>query len=211
MTMRLLGRLSPNRKLRLMIFLVSGLPLVLAGLVFIAYEATGDYSETLHELTQKAAHIAKHVGGPMEADDVLAVKRELALWSIHEDVLAAAIYDADGKLIARYVSPGADVPPTLERPRPGVRFEGTQVTDVVPILLDGRRVGTVSLSASLTRGYQHVASIMFVGAGHGGGLRLGVPAGAPVRAPHRDAHSAVRRRGQGGVSRGRLFGAGHEG
>jgi hypothetical protein len=154
MTMHLLGRLSPNRKLRLMIFLVSGLPLVLAGLVFIAYEATVDYSEALRELSQKAAHIAKHVGAPMESDDVLAVKRELALWSIHEDILAAAIYDANGNLIARYVSPGADAAPVLERPKPGVRFEGTQVTDVVPILMDGQRVGIVSLSASLMRGYQ---------------------------------------------------------
>ncbi|MDH3595112.1 MAG: response regulator [Rhodospirillales bacterium] len=162
--MRLLGKLSPNRKLRLMVFLVSGLPLVLAGLVFIAYEATVDYSATLHELTQKAAHIAKHVGTPVESDDVLAVKRELALWSIHEDVLAAAIYDANGKLIARYVSAGAGDASMLERPSPGTRFEGTRVTGVVPILTNDRRVGAVSLSVSLMQVYEHVASIMLVGA-----------------------------------------------
>jgi signal transduction histidine kinase/CheY-like chemotaxis protein/HPt (histidine-containing phosphotransfer) domain-containing protein len=162
--LRRLGRLPPNRRLRLMIFLVSGIPLVLAGLVFLAYEAMADYSETLRELTQKAAHIAKHVGRPIESDDVLAVKRELALWSLHEDVLAAAIYDVNGSLIARYFVPGADDASRSEKPSPGTRFEGTRVTSIEPILVDGRKVGLVSLSVSLTRVYEHVASIMLVGA-----------------------------------------------
>ena len=162
--MRRLGKLPPNRKLRLMIFLVSGIPLVLAGLVFLAYEATADYSETLRELTQKAAHIAKHVGRPIESDDVLAVKRELALWSLHEDVLAAAIYDTNGNLIARYLAPGVDDVPRSKKPSLGTRFEGARVTSVAPILMDDRKVGMISLSVSLTRVYEHVASIMLVGA-----------------------------------------------
>jgi signal transduction histidine kinase/CheY-like chemotaxis protein/HPt (histidine-containing phosphotransfer) domain-containing protein len=146
------------------IFLVCGLPLVIAGLLFVAYEAMVDYSKTLHELTQKGAHIAKHVGTPMGRDDVFAVKRELALWSMHEDVLAAAIYDASGRLTARYVGPEAGDAGVPEKPTQGTRFEGARVTSVVPILIDGREVGTISLSASLTRVYEHVASIMLAGA-----------------------------------------------
>jgi signal transduction histidine kinase/CheY-like chemotaxis protein/HPt (histidine-containing phosphotransfer) domain-containing protein len=133
-------------------------------MVYVAFEATVHLSSIARELSHKAEHVAKHAGAPLAAHDILAVRRELALWSIHEDVTAAAIYDADDNLVAHYVS--ADTSATLAQRKlsPGISFLDGRVTEIVPILLRDRQVGSVSLSRSLSSVYEHVISIVLVGA-----------------------------------------------
>jgi signal transduction histidine kinase/CheY-like chemotaxis protein/HPt (histidine-containing phosphotransfer) domain-containing protein len=164
LTTHLLGSFPLNRKLRLVILLASGLPLIVAGIVYATYEATVHYSHKIEEISHKAAHIAKHTSAAVVAADVRAVKRELALWAVHEDVAAAAIYDGDGNLMAEYVGESVSATFTREEAPPGVPPRSGHVTEVVPILMGDRRVGTVYLSTSLHPVYQHVFSIVFIGA-----------------------------------------------
>jgi signal transduction histidine kinase/DNA-binding response OmpR family regulator len=161
--MRLLGRFYLTRKLRLIILLASGIPLVVAGALYIAYEARGRYAAIAEELSDKAEHIAKHTSTPVVAGDLHAVERELVLWAVHEDVVAVAMYDADGNLVAQYVDDGVSATLTPSRAPPDVPPQSGYLTEVVPILLGDRQVGTIYLSASLKPVYEHVLWTTFVG------------------------------------------------
>ncbi|MFQ5755319.1 MAG: response regulator [Acidiferrobacterales bacterium] len=163
LTTHLLGSFSLNRKLRLVILLAGGLPLIVAGIVYAAYEARVHYSNKIEEISHKAAHIAKHTSAAVQAGDIAALNRELELWSVHEDVIAAAIYDGDGNLLTEYVEKGAHLPPAPQTVPSVVSSESGRVTKVTPILLGKRQVGTVYLSTSLAPVYEHVVSIMLVG------------------------------------------------
>ncbi len=162
--MPLRGETAPNRRLRLLILSASLIPLVVAGLAYVAHEAAVHYSNIVHGIAHKAEHIAKHVSVPLAANDALAVKSELALWSLHEDVVSAAIYDANDNLIASYTSAGARAAATP--PKPSGRFSvlDAEMTEVIPVLLRDRRVGSVSLSANMTPVYQHVVWVVGIGA-----------------------------------------------
>jgi PAS domain S-box-containing protein len=77
-------------------------------------------------------------------------------------VVACALYMADGKLFATYSRNGASqVFPQVPEPD-GTRFHGNHIVIFRPVMLDGRRIGTIYLKSTLEELNQHFESYLLI-------------------------------------------------
>jgi methyl-accepting chemotaxis protein len=143
-----IGRGSINRRLARWMMLTTGSSLLLACGFFVVY----DTLQSRDALVEKSALLARVMGGnsavALTFDDAGAARETLSSLAAADEVLAAAIYDAEGRVFATYVaaSGGAPAfrPPALE-PR-GHRFEGGELHVFREIRFHGDVVGHIYLS-----------------------------------------------------------------
>lgn len=163
--MDLIGRLSLRRRLRLAVFLVSGIPLVLVALVYVGYNVIEVNDHISEHLAHSGEHISNHVSASLAIGDRQAVEQELALWATHETLQTASIYDAHGKSVAHF---GADIssdPLTLgdDLSESSLRLDGWQVISTEPVQNNGVTVGSVVLATSLQPLIESVLWTLLIG------------------------------------------------
>jgi signal transduction histidine kinase len=149
--MSLLQNLPIKWKLIIINTLTSFFVMLVAGVIFFAYERSS-YLKTLQQDIETLSDIA--AANSMAAitfQDVAAAEDTLRSLREQESIVAAALYSKDGKLFARYVRYNAEwtfpVAPTAD----GTRLTDTHLISVRSIRLENERVGTIYLVGDLKK------------------------------------------------------------
>ena len=153
MIQHLLRSVPIRQKLVLILMLATGLALLIAGLVLIGFELLRFRADMVSDLDTLADVVGRNSNAALTFDDPNAAQETLAAFRAREAIAAAAIYDERGRLFARYTRPGArvDFPPGPEPD--GARFDESSLSVFRPILLEGRRIGTVYVRSDLREMY----------------------------------------------------------
>jgi PAS domain S-box-containing protein len=148
--MTALRDLSIKRKLLLITMLTSSAALLLACTGFIAYEWFASRRDLVQRLTMVADIIAGNSTAALEFGDRKSAEEILSTLGANEHILAAAVYGANGRVFATYLRGDRNpaVPPAPAGPD-GHRFAGGRLTLFRGVVLDGERIGSVSLEADL--------------------------------------------------------------
>jgi methyl-accepting chemotaxis protein len=158
-------RYSINRQLTLTVLLATSISLLVACFAFAVYDfftlrrAMIEETKTLAEVLGITSAVA------LAFDDAPAAGEILGALSAVEQVVAASIFDRQGRLFTSYRDPGAGVsalrpPPNREQMH---RFEGDYLDLYRPILFEGEQIGSISVRAdthAMTERVQAYAAIV---------------------------------------------------
>ena len=144
-------RLPMKTKVVVLILITSIAALLVEGLGFIAYERVRVKDEMIRDLSSLARIIADRNTAALTFNDDAVAKETLAALKAKRVVTAACIFDAEGRIFARYDS-GAEspynFPESASRPAQAA-INGAYLHLTEPIVLDGVRLGSVFIRASL--------------------------------------------------------------
>ena len=124
--------------------------LLLAAAAFVLVDRYRDRRGLVEDVSTIARLVADRSTAALAFDDPGLAAENLSALSIKPAVTAACIYAADGSVFAEYRSPRAPEYrfPAAEH-EPTYRFEAGYLALFEPVLLDGTRLGTVHVRASL--------------------------------------------------------------
>ena len=168
---RAFANLSIRWKLILIVMATSTIALVLACGAFYAYEAFVGPGEMAQRLETLAKVVGTNTKAAIAFDDRVAAEQTLSALAASPSIMSAGIYTADGKLFARYVRPGGHVHHRLTAPdSQGYAFMSNHLELSRPIILDNKKIGTISVCSDLTeirtrlRQYLVIAGIVLIAA-----------------------------------------------
>ncbi len=136
----------------------SAIALLMAGFAFAGAQLLNFWRERPERLAIQAEIIGATSTAALAFNDSDAAAEALRALRFEPSITAARIYDSDGQVVAAYEQPGTGV---AEWPIAGAverRFVGDQLHLSMPVLLDGRRIGSVYLQADLSEVYTHLLS-----------------------------------------------------
>lgn len=135
-------------KLILICVLVSALALALAGGILVVYDTKVYNDRTAQVMAVQTEMLADSVVASLSFSDATAAEQYLKTFEVNREIVAAAVYDADGKIFASYRRAGA-----AERTLPamaeaaGQKFVGDEVSVSRPVKEGDRPIGSVYLRA----------------------------------------------------------------
>ncbi|MGH7995424.1 MAG: sensor histidine kinase [Opitutaceae bacterium] len=139
-----------RRKLITIILLVSGAVSLLTCASLFAYDCLTMRSATLRTLTTLGKVIGDNSTAALAFQDPGDAQTVLAALKAEPHITAAALYDASGRLFARYPADRSvdafPARPTGDR----YRFTRTNLAGFDPVALGGRRLGTLYLESNLS-------------------------------------------------------------
>lgn len=143
-------RISIRKKLMLIIMLTSTVALVLACAAFLGYEFITYRQSMIRNLSSLAEIIGSNSSAALVFEDAKAAEETLKALSAEHRIVAAYTYNQTGRVFAEYVRRNQKTS-LLDPPPPsyGHRFVGDYLELFHPILLDGRRVGTLLIQSDL--------------------------------------------------------------
>ena len=139
---------SIKRKAMSVIMLTSVAVLLLTATAFTVYDLATYRQNLAGSLSATAAIIADHSTAALTLRDAQDARATLASLRADPRIVAAALYDRQGKLFARYPlqAPDREFPPALARV--GWRSEGGRVLVFMPVTEGSARLGTLYLRSS---------------------------------------------------------------
>jgi signal transduction histidine kinase len=143
------SRATIRRKLVTLTMLTSTVALVLAGGAIILYNAKSFRTSLVAGMNTRAAILAANSTAALVFDNPEDAKQVLAALKSDPRTVAAALYDAHGRLFASYPAkpPKDAIPPT---PLPeGNLFESSSIVVTQPVMVEGRKLGTISVRSDL--------------------------------------------------------------
>jgi PAS domain S-box-containing protein len=141
---------SIQGKLTLIMMLISGASLILAGMAFVTYELISSRNETKQRLSALADLIAAN-SVPALATDNRSAAQEM-LNALRSQVRAACVYTRDGRIFASYRNdPHAIFPPAPDPREEVYDFEGRDVVLARRMRLDGEPMGTLYIRSDVGR------------------------------------------------------------
>jgi hypothetical protein len=150
MLTKLLRNVSIRWKLPLIAMATSGVALVLACGVFLAYDQVGSRRAAESGLSVLAEILGLQSAAAVAFDDPKVAHEILSAIAADRQIVCAAVYAADGKQLARHVRPGIAPGIVPGTPGPdGLRYEGSDLVVARPILQEQRRIGTVYVRSDL--------------------------------------------------------------
>jgi signal transduction histidine kinase len=145
---------SITRKLTTLILLVSGTVVLLTCGTLLTYEVVTFRRAMVRTLTTLARVVATNSTAALAFDNRADATNVLAALVADPHIVAAALYDRDGHLFAKY--PGdlgdGDVPPSPGST--GSRFTASDLSLYQPVLTGTRQLGTLYLRSDLAAMYQ---------------------------------------------------------
>ena len=141
---------SIRRKLTFVMLGTAVVALLVTATAMIIYEARTYHQTWVDDLVTQAEIIGKTSAPALSFDDPKAARENLSVLRLRPLVTAAAIYTADGKLFADYVTT-VQVPLALpvNAERNGYRIEGNQLSVFQEVRENGQFLGTVYLTSGL--------------------------------------------------------------
>ncbi|OLE66904.1 MAG: hypothetical protein AUG09_05205 [Acidobacteria bacterium 13_1_20CM_2_68_7] len=159
--------LSIRQKLMALMMLTSSAALLLACVSFMTYESVTMRQQMARELSALAGIIGDNSTAALSFNDRKAAEETLATLAAKDQIVAAALYAADGALFARYLRAGArpeTVPAAPEEE--GYRFVSGGLELFSPVLMDRDHIGTVyvrsDLSLMVARLKRYIAIVIVV-------------------------------------------------
>jgi len=146
--MRLRAARSLQARLRLILLATVGVALALAGVALLLVEADEEWRDAHATLASQADVIGLASEAALSFGDAKVGEQNLRALQAQPETTAAALYDASGRLFARYVPPAA-APATLpaQAPPPGLRFGWTSATVVRPVLSNRETIGSIYIES----------------------------------------------------------------
>ena len=124
--------------------------LALATVLIGAYNLRAHHRNLAASLTAQAELLGYMTAPALSFDDKGLAETNLGLLRLQPDVMAAAIYTAQGRLFASYASPSSHAaPPTIPPETEGALTDGATLGVTRRIVNDGEVLGTVYLQADL--------------------------------------------------------------
>jgi signal transduction histidine kinase len=137
----------------LIVLLASGGALLLANAALITSDVFRFRRDMVSDLQSLAAILAENSTAPLSFNDKKAEMETLGSLKAKPAVAAAAVYDATGRTFATYTR-GKGARPIPPRAEPdGYRFTDKTFVLFGPVLLDGKKIGTVYLESDLQEMY----------------------------------------------------------
>ncbi|MBV1786668.1 PAS domain S-box protein [Marinobacterium sp. D7] len=139
---------SIRHKLLAGVLLTTATALLILGTIFIAYDLKDYRNRIVDELITQADLISLGSTAALQFEDRETARQALSSLRLRREISAAAIYDKDGKLFARYYSVPAhivDIP--VQGERQGIEVGSETVRLFRPIYSDQEVVGSVFLLA----------------------------------------------------------------
>jgi methyl-accepting chemotaxis protein len=144
--MRWLIDIPIRRKLMLISVLASVIALLLAGTILVAYEIVNYRAQKKQEITVQAEILASSVAPSLVFNDPKAAQEYLNALKANPEIVAAALYAADGSVFTSYSRTGKLNQPLPAREEQNVqRFEDDELVAFWQIREGSRQVGTVFL------------------------------------------------------------------
>ncbi len=148
--MRAFRDLPIRRKLTVVNALISGVALTLACAAFAIYEQGTFRRQMERDFAILAEMFGDNVASGLAFDDPDSMEQTLATLHAHPRVAAACVYDASGRVMARYVRPDVESGgglPVVSGPQQ--RFTDDRLETLQEIALAGEKIGTIYVGADL--------------------------------------------------------------
>ena len=136
---------SVRSKLILMAVATTVVALLSAGIAMLLLDLRTFQRYWIDDLTTQADIVAGVTAPAVSFDDAAGAARSLALLRVRPQIVAAAIYGANGERFATYVRPGVQPNLPVRPEAAGYRIERGEVTLFRDIVENGERVGTIHL------------------------------------------------------------------
>ena len=137
---------SIRTNLALLILSASALAVLLASFGFGIYERQNYRASAVRELTALADTLGANSAASLAFNDQTTAQQMLGALATEPHVVAALLYDVNGKTFAEYHGPSGQ--PGLGRPdlRPdGAYFDRRSLTLIRGVMLNGERTGSIAL------------------------------------------------------------------
>lgn len=162
--MRILHNLSIERKLQAVVMLVVSAALILASGVFLAWDSVSFRANMRNDLATLAEIVGDNSTAALSFNDSKAASEILGALAAKRHVVSAAIYTAQGNVLASYVRPGATQAALPGHPRAeGSALSRDRLTLFHSILLDRQKIGTVYLASDLDEVSARMMSCVEIG------------------------------------------------
>ena len=146
-----LQNLSIRRKLILMTMLTSSIALLLSSASFLIYDLISFRHLLTEDLTTQAEIIGYNSAAAMAFKDEPAATATSSALRVKGDIVAAVLYNPDGKMFAQYFRNDKTLPAFLpsRSQEKGYRFEGRYLEVWHDVTLNGERLGTLFLQSDM--------------------------------------------------------------
>jgi signal transduction histidine kinase/ActR/RegA family two-component response regulator len=146
-----LHKLSIRRKIILITMLTSSVALLLSAASFLIYDLISFRHLLTEDLTTQAEIIGYNSAAAMAFKDEPAATATLSALTAKGDIVAAVLYNPDGKMFAYYFRARRTLPEVLPArfQEKGYRFEGQYLEVSHDVTLNGERLGTLFLQSDM--------------------------------------------------------------
>ena len=140
--------ISITRKMLLITALTNVLALLIAAMAYIGFESVAARRETVRMLTVLADEVGLHGTASLSFQDETAARETLAGLKADPHVMSGTLFAKSGAVFATY-SRDTTVPSITTPPPQEVAFSANTVLLTRPVLLNGKRIGTVCVESDL--------------------------------------------------------------
>ncbi len=140
-----------RRKLTTTVLSISGVTMVAVCVVFAAYDYLDARARLVRDVTLLADVIGTTSIAPVAFTDGAAATETLRAAAVNEHIVGVQLFLPDGRQLASYARPGGTPPRQgfggvgTRAPATGAWYSGDVLRVVRPVVLDGERVGTISV------------------------------------------------------------------
>ncbi|HYQ89969.1 MAG TPA: ATP-binding protein [Candidatus Binatia bacterium] len=142
-------RTTLRRKLITSMMLTSTSVLLLAGAVFVGHDVVSVRRLLVDTIVTRANMLAANSTAALAFQNPDDAGQVLDALKADPRTISAALYDQDGRLFATYPRSGSPALVPQEAGPIGHRFESSALAVSQPVVVDGRRIGTIYLKAGL--------------------------------------------------------------
>jgi signal transduction histidine kinase/CheY-like chemotaxis protein len=147
-----LRNLSIKRKLTLLAMLTSSIAVVLSSASFLTYDLVSFRNLLSQDLMTQAEMVAYNSAVPLAFKDEASANAMLSALTAKADMVAAVLYDTDGRVFAHYFRTGNQTPALPTRlGEKGHRFTGQYLEVVTDVTLRGEHLGMLFLQSDMQR------------------------------------------------------------
>jgi len=164
------NKISLRWKLALVTVLATAVALVMTGVIMAAYDARTYESQKVGAITSDAEILGASVAAALVFEDAAAAQEYLQALDANPEIVAAAVYDLAGKMMASYERAGTrewSIPESAEKR--GYNFQDDELGVFVPVMQDKAAIGSVYLKAIVepvgVRLARYIGVLLLIGAG----------------------------------------------
>ena len=148
--MRFFHHLPIKRKLRMLFMLTSGVALLMACAIFATYDQVVYRRTIASEISVLTDLYDDSVASGLAFTDPKSIEQTLRSLDGHPRILAAAVYDLSGRVVAQYQRADLKTPFAFPSVREtSTQFEKDRIDSFRSVLLAGEKIGTVYITSDL--------------------------------------------------------------
>jgi PAS domain S-box-containing protein len=163
--MKWLANVPVQRKLGYAMLLTSTVAMLIAGSIVLAMQYNGYRQGLVQTVATLARVIADNSTAAAAFNDTEGARQMLDALEAEKQVVLAALYGQDGRILASYAAREGDTPPYVPPTEMGVHFHEGGVTAVEPVIEGSRRLGTLYLRATMDQVMDRMKTYAWVSLG----------------------------------------------